>query len=333
MAQQDRFKQAIIQKIAQRAANHCSNPTCNAITSGPSAEPEASVNVGEAAHIYGANPGSARYDPEMQPSERSAISNAIWLCGNCHKLVDNDPVRYPAGLLFEWQREHEHNIADLVGKAGAEIRRRYEDRHLEELGRLSYLAQRIVLEKDSWWEYQLTAEVLRFEMAPILKRWSALKRQLYLKPYIQISRGEFSPWLIAKGEEIQALAKAWSELVNNEFTRAWGAPSVPGDDADIIEISRLYGEICKSALAWEESVRFTSVDAIFLEVRDLYIGVAGSMIDEATKLPAFIADLVEKEPSSGSFHLQMTLDVPKGWGDAVSRALEQAKYQIIQEAG
>jgi len=120
MANDDRFKQAVVTTLAKRAANRCSNPNCNAITSGPADEPGSSVNVGEAAHIYGANPGSARFSENMTSPERSAISNAIWLCATCHKLVDDDPSKYPAGLLFEWQRDHERTISSQVGKAGAE---------------------------------------------------------------------------------------------------------------------------------------------------------------------------------------------------------------------
>lgn len=160
MASEDRFKQSVVTTIARRAANCCSNPDCGAVTSGPTDDPLKAVNVGEAAHIYGANPGSARYDSEMLSADRGAITNAIWLCGNCHKLIDDDPDRYPAGLLFEWVKEHERKIGELVGKAGAELRSRYERRHLEKFGRLSYLSERIITEKADLWRYRLTAEVL-----------------------------------------------------------------------------------------------------------------------------------------------------------------------------
>ncbi|HEX8585111.1 MAG TPA: HNH endonuclease [Allosphingosinicella sp.] len=136
----NRFTKPIIATLAKRAANRCSNPDCGALTSGPARKRTASVNVGEGAHIFGAHESSARYDAAMEPAERASIENAIWLCGNYHKLIDDDPARYPAGLLFEWQREHERQIMEQVGKAGAELRRRYEERQLEELGKLSYLS-------------------------------------------------------------------------------------------------------------------------------------------------------------------------------------------------
>ncbi|MBT2746586.1 MULTISPECIES: hypothetical protein [unclassified Lysobacter] len=260
MATQDRFKQSTVVTLAKRAANLCSNPECNAITSGPGVEVADTVNVGEAAHIYGANPGSARYDPDMASIDRSGINNAIWLCANCHKIVDDDPNRYPAGLLFEWQREHESCVARKVGKVSAEARQRYEKRHLEEFGKLSYLAERLILEKGVDWEYLLTAEVLRYEIAPIVRRWNALKRGLYVKPYHRVDKWGFFTWMHGKSDEMLRIVRAFTALTNTEFARAWGAPGIAGNDVDIVSVCRLYGEVCSNTLAWEESVRFTHVD-------------------------------------------------------------------------
>jgi hypothetical protein len=217
MPNEDRFKQAIVSTIAKKAANRCSNPDCWAITSGPADTRMGSINVGEAAHIYGANRGAARYRSDVTSADRSSIENAIWLCSNCHKLVDDDEQRFPAGLLFEWQREHERRIAEQVGKAGAELRRRYEDRHLEEFGKLSYLAERIILEKGPLWEYRLTSEVLRFEAGPVARRWNALKRGLYMKPSRRIEKMEFMPWMLTRFHELEAILAVYNGLLSDEI--------------------------------------------------------------------------------------------------------------------
>lgn len=332
MAYEDRFKQSLIVTLAKRAANRCSNPDCGAITSGPTDDPSGSVNVGEAAHIYGAHPGSSRYDASMESADRADITNAIWLCGNCHKLVDDDPSKYPAGLLFEWQRDHERRVAELVGKAGAELRERYERRHLEEFGRLSYLAERLIVEKGGLWEFRLTSEVLRFEMAPILRRWNALKRRHYMKPSARISSADFGQWIHDRMEEIGQIAEALSELTNREFYRAWGEPGVPGDDAEIVSTCRLYAEMCASALAWEESVRFVVVDDVFSEVRDLFVGIAGGFIDEAAKLPIFMRDTFSPDEVSGTFELNLVLSLPDSWVEAVSVALAKATEALIAKS-
>lgn len=331
MASEDRFKAAVVLTLAKRAANRCSNPDCQAVTSGPADEPDRSVNVGEAAHIYGANPGSARYDPEMAPAERASISNAIWLCGNCHKIVDDDDVRYPAGLLFEWQRQHEHHIAKLVGKAGAEARRRYEERHVQEFGELSYLAERILIEKGDHWEYRLTAEVLRFEMAPVLQRWSALKRGLYIKPANRIAKMDSIPWMLDRLAESGNIAGAFSELMNVEFARSWGEPGVAGDEHLIVSTCRLFAEMCQSSLEWEERVRFAAVVDLLKPVQELFVGVAGAFIDEAAKVPTFLAERLTGEPEPGEHRLSLTLALPEGWNQAVEAALASASEAMIAE--
>lgn len=329
MTTSDRFKRPVIATLAMRAANQCSNPDCRAITSGPSGDPAGSVNVGEAAHIYGANSGSARFDPGMLSSERSAISNGIWLCATCHKIVDDDPIRFPAGLLFEWQGEHERYIAMQVGKAGAEIRRRYEVRHLEEFGSLSYLAERLILEKEAAWEYLLTSEVLRFEMAPVLRRWRALQRGLYLKQSIRVENKEFGPWVQNRIAEIIAIATAFSELINVEFQRAWGEPGIAGNDLDIVETCRLFRDMLQSALEWEEAVRFVTVDQAFSEVRSHFTGIAGRVIDEAAKFPTFLQETFAEKEASGTFVLSLSVSLPEGWVDVVTDALNRAASEVI----
>jgi hypothetical protein len=260
----------------------------------------------------------------MVSSDRSAISNAIWLCSTCHKIIDDDPGRYQAGLLFEWQREHEHRIAAQVGKAGAETRRRYEERHLEEFGPLSYLAQRLIIEKDGLWEYNLTREVLRIEMAPVLQRWRALKRGLYLMPHARIGADDFMPWIFARLAEVTSVTNAFSELINVEFGQAWGEPGIAGSDVDIVTTCRLFGEMCRSALAWEECVRFACVDDAFSEIQSLFIGIAGGILEEAVKFPAFLAEIFSGDTPTGVHSLQLVVTLPDGWNEAVQVALGRA---------
>lgn len=60
------------------------------------------------AHIRGAKPGSARYDPTMTNDQRRAFANLILLCGPHHKLVDRlAPDDYPPQTLEQWKTESE----------------------------------------------------------------------------------------------------------------------------------------------------------------------------------------------------------------------------------
>lgn len=53
----------------------------------------------------------------MTTQERTSISNGIWLCRNCHKLVDSDEQRYSVTLLRSWKEaaEEEARIMQSSG--------------------------------------------------------------------------------------------------------------------------------------------------------------------------------------------------------------------------
>jgi DNA-binding protein Fis len=94
----------------------CNNPDCLTITVGPSdAAGDLKINLGEAAHIKAARDGEARWDKDMLDGQRADISNGIWLCANCHTMVDkNEGLDFPRTLLEAWKQEHGEMIKTLL---------------------------------------------------------------------------------------------------------------------------------------------------------------------------------------------------------------------------
>lgn len=111
----DDFSHAVRSRLAARVGSRCSNPRCQRITSGPTADPQRALSIGVAAHVTAASPGGPRYSPDLSPRERSSIQNAIWLCQNCATLIDRDPVSFPIRLLLEWKRRAEDLAARCLG--------------------------------------------------------------------------------------------------------------------------------------------------------------------------------------------------------------------------
>lgn len=114
--QRDEFSESVKRTLAARAGHRCSNPECRAHTAGPQVQEDKALNVGVAAHISAAALGGPRYNPKMSNEQRSDISNAIWLCQNCAKLVDNDPDRFTPQLLIGWKLHAESEAFARVGK-------------------------------------------------------------------------------------------------------------------------------------------------------------------------------------------------------------------------
>ena len=109
------FSKSTVDTLARRARYQCSNPKCGVHTAGPNSDSSKATIIGEAAHIKGAQPDAKRYDPAMSDGERADITNGIWLCRNCHGLVDRDEVRYTVELLVTWRGDHEHRVYSELG--------------------------------------------------------------------------------------------------------------------------------------------------------------------------------------------------------------------------
>lgn len=103
--------------IAQSASYICSNPECRKLTiAGSKALVGRVINIGEAAHIIGNAKGSARYE-EKTIVNKSSVENGIWLCRNCHKLVDSNGGKdYPTEKLKQWKIEHNKYLSKNLGK-------------------------------------------------------------------------------------------------------------------------------------------------------------------------------------------------------------------------
>ena len=115
----DDFYQSVRRSLAHRVGLLCSNPECRAHTTGPQTDPVKIVDVGVAAHITAASPGGPRFDPCLSDKERASVTNGIWLCQNCAKLIDSDVVRFSSSVLRGWKLAAEWDAKKRIGKANA----------------------------------------------------------------------------------------------------------------------------------------------------------------------------------------------------------------------
>ena len=108
----DEFQNGTKEILARRVAYRCSNGECRKPTSGPQTNPGKAISIGVAAHITAASSGGPRFAPELSSSDRISPHNGIWLCQNCAKLIDSDPIRYTRELLLQWKQDAEERAID-----------------------------------------------------------------------------------------------------------------------------------------------------------------------------------------------------------------------------
>lgn len=112
----DDFSPEVKRITAARVGHFCSNPECHKLTSGPQTDPAKALNIGVASHITAASPGGPRYKSALSVQDRKHADNAIWLCQDCGKLIDNDPARFSEDELRRWKEQAEQRAGALLGK-------------------------------------------------------------------------------------------------------------------------------------------------------------------------------------------------------------------------
>ncbi|XP_064385969.1 uncharacterized protein LOC135334631 [Halichondria panicea] len=110
----DNFSAAVVKILHKRVGGKCCR--CDATTFGPVANnPIKSINIGQAAHIAAAAPGGPRYDPTMTPEERAGVTNGMWMCSNCHDIIDRDVDEYPTAKLRAMRKKAEQRAKAEMG--------------------------------------------------------------------------------------------------------------------------------------------------------------------------------------------------------------------------
>ena len=113
-----KFSAATKALVAACAGYMCTNPECNRLLVGPEVKTGDVLlksNIGKFAHIQGRELGSARHNENMTDEQRSDPANAIFLCGVCHDIVDNNGgPGYSVALLTQWRDEHSAKVRQLL---------------------------------------------------------------------------------------------------------------------------------------------------------------------------------------------------------------------------
>ena len=116
----DNFSAAVVQILHKRVGGKCCR--CDATTFGPVANnPIKSINIGQAAHIAAAAPGGPRYDPTMTPEERAGVTNGMWMCSNCHDIIDRDVDEYPTAKLRAMRKKAEQRAKAEMGVGTSKV--------------------------------------------------------------------------------------------------------------------------------------------------------------------------------------------------------------------
>ncbi|SHI44762.1 HNH endonuclease [Aquimarina spongiae] len=285
------FNQKTINTLAKRAAYLCSNPDCRTQTVGPNEDPNKSTVIGEAAHIFGARPGSKRYVSSMTDFARSNITNGIWLCRNCHKMIDTDYQRFSSDILFIWREKHENFVSSELGNTTDKIRQEQLSLQLNEFKDYPPLIRRIIIDKPIGWEYKLTVELMRYLNNPFLRKIEDLKAGLYIKSQQHVKDEEMADWISKRLNESGKLVPPMVGLIDR-LNKSWGALGEEGDFKEIHHICCLIRNNLELIVFHEEKIFSTNVPERYERVLGLLKNLLGSQAEKLKIIPDRLEEII-----------------------------------------
>ena len=97
-----------------RAAGRCEVDACNRPVSYHSRTKE-TANLAELAHIIGFSADGPRGEHKLSAALSQDVGNLMLLCGECHKLIDDNKDDYPTDRLRAMKASHERRIETVTG--------------------------------------------------------------------------------------------------------------------------------------------------------------------------------------------------------------------------
>lgn len=303
------FTKSTRETLAKRAGQKCSNPSCPTITTGPHTEDNKYIDIGVAAHIRGARPISARYDPGMIPEERSKIRNGIWLCWKCATLIDRDELKYTVEVLHDWKINHEREIRLNQSGKSIEWQIRDSERKLKPFKEESLTVQQVILDQSEYWQLYLARELLRSKLPDIMREFNDLNRGLiYRKVKYYPTVEQFAVWLKEKTYDLSSLFKLIEVAIKEDFNEALRDHSNP---AQSLEIKRAVDKIlkfCWDLLDWDIDCHFTLFPEQINPLKQRMQGWSHQYLYEINRLPDEIArNLRRPKPKDGAHIIEIKL--------------------------
>jgi hypothetical protein len=171
-------------------------------------------------------------------------------------------------------------------------------------------AQRLVRERPKYWEYLLSAELLKTKLAEVRRQFERLKTGLVYVPLRPISAPDFFNWNCAKMEELLSLTTALQGQLQ-AIQESWGPPGTPGDVEKIRRSIDDFVQVCNGLLEWERDLRSTSPPEPLRRLKETMQGWTESFLQEMERLPVeLLLPFKDGSTPTGKVTIRLTLEPP-----------------------
>ncbi len=257
---------------------------------------------------------------------RAEVTNGIWLCRNCHKLIDSDEGLFSSEILFAWRESHEKYTLTEIGRVSDKIQYEQQRALLATFEGYPPIIRRIVIDKPDGWEWRLAAELMRYFNTPTFRRIRDLREGLYVKPRQHIHEDDILNWISQRLNEASNMIDPFTKLLSR-LTLSFGRLGEPGDITEIHHVCRLIGNYIEEIVNYEETLQFASVPDKAEKAVDLLKDCLGTQAEKLASIPDSLDEMVSliatvhggSKESPLVIQKTITFELPDGWNRKMKR--------------
>jgi hypothetical protein len=171
-------------------------------------------------------------------------------------------------------------------------------------------ARRLARERPLYWEFLLTAELLKPKLTEVRRQFERQKMGLAHLPLRGISLTEFVDWIVIKMDDLVSLANALEGQLG-VIQASWGPLGQPGDVQKIQQGVNEFVHLCDHLVEWEKDLHATTPPEEAQRVKNTMKGWTEVVLREMERLPDELLRPFEggAKPQDG-IKIQLTINPP-----------------------
>lgn len=182
---------------------------------------------------------------------------------------------------------------------------------LHEFSNESKIVRQIAINKDDYWEYLLTIELLKDRYKKIQSKYKdVLTGYITIESIIKRDFQECLDWCKAINNDYLSIVNVFKIAFEEKMPEAWGEPGKPGDPLKIKKVIDHIYNSCNELISMELKTKKAIIPDEYQKLFEIYEGWAPHLFNEIGKLIEGLEKPFTKDDPSGSYAINLTFTAP-----------------------
>ncbi len=236
----------------------------------------------------------------------------IIACDLIHNRQDRKQARVHKGTVYVRHGDRVVGISrfELEKLLRSELRKEFECETEQAL--------QLALNQPYYWEYLLTAELLKTKIADIRYKLIDLEKGLIYKQSKHMDKADFIKFIASKCTDLSSLIGLLKTAVTEEIPKSWGEPRNPGNP---IVIKRTVDKVvsgCNELFEWESDLHFVIPPNSFTILKQKMAGWTMQIFKQIEGIYEKLLKPFEQSDPKGQYNIDIIFEQPSNINEVIA---------------